>query len=336
MCKFNSLVVEGERFQKGDVVFCNLSSTLFSIEGDEICNPSTLIKTRPVLIVKPLKFTCIVLPIKTKHSTVFDDEFYHEIEYEVDHPSLICLSNIMTVDKRQLKEQRVCKFKDEIVDEILRELGLILGIPTEGGVIEKKVSSDPAKDALFDYMVETYGNISAFQRSEMNKKAIVVEDLEESVREEKASDSNDPDEDRYKRKYRKTKKFVDLTSDEIDEIRSFTSCHTIKETTDKFNISMGTVGQIKKGVDPQISVRFNDEFINYAKTYIVASAENDSIENSKIIETYKNYCKNKGIKIPSDYDGERLTKYMIQALRTRSPRYSLRGSLSYGVKFKFN
>ena len=332
MCKFNSLVVEGERFQKGDVVFCNLSSTLFNIEGDEIYTPSTLIKTRPVLIVKPLKFTCIVLPIKTKHSTVFDDEFYHEIEYEVDHPSLICLSNIMTVDKRQLKEQRVCKFKDEIVDEILRELGLILGIPTEGGVIEKKVSSDPAKDALFDYVVETYGSISAFQRSEMNKK---VKEME-SVREEKASDSNDPDEDRCKRKYRKTKKFVDLTSDEIDEIRSFTSCHTIKETTDKFNISMGTVGQIKKGVDPQISVRFNDEFINYAKTYIVASAENDSIENSKIIETYKNYCKNKGIKIPSDYDGERLTKYMIQALRTRSPRYSLRGSLSYGVKFKFN
>ena len=332
MCKFNSLVVEGERFQKGDVVFCNLSSTLFSIEGDEICNPSTLIKTRPVLIVKPLKFTCIVLPIKTKHSTVFDDEFYHEIEYEVDHPSLICLSNIMTVDKRQLKEQRVCKFKDEIVDEILRELGLMLGIPTEGGVIEKKVSSDPAKDALFDYVVETYGSISAFQRSEMNKK---VKEME-SVRQEKASDSNDPDEDRCKRKYRKTKEVVDLTSDEIDEISSCTSGHTIKETTDKFNISMGTVGQIKKGVDPQISVRFNDEFINYAKTYIVASAENDSIENSKIIETYKNYCKNKGIKIPSDYDGERLTKSMIQALRTRSPRYSLRGSLSYGVKFKFN
>lgn len=334
MCKFNSLVVEGERFQKGDVVFCNLSSTLFNSEGDEIYNPSTLIKTRPVLIVKPLKFTCIVLPIKTKHSTVFDDEFYHEIEYEVDHPSLICLSNIMTVDNRQLKEQRVCKFKDEIVDEILRELGLMLGIPTEGGVIEKKVSSDPAKDALFDYMVETYGNISAFQRSEMNKKAI-VEDLEESVGEEKASDSDDVD-DKYKRKYRRTKKFVDLSSDEIDEIRSFISCHTIKETTDKFNISMGTVSRIRKGVDPQISVRFNDEFINYAKTYIVASSENNSVENSEIIETYKNYCKNKGIEIPDDCDSDKLTKSMIKALRTRSPRYSLSGNLSYGVKFKFN
>ena len=310
MCRFNHAVVENELFQVGDIVFCNLTDQRYDTDDNLIKAQSTLIKTRPVLIIKVMKYVCVVLPIKTDHHTGVNLEGdYYPIEYEVGRESLICLDFITTVDKRQLSNQRVCKLRDDAVKDILAKLGTSISIPA--------TNEDPAKDLIYDYIINTYSNIEAFKKSEAEKK-----DVTKNVATMRKNG--------IKGSYRKTIKFNDVDDKTKADVVEFSRNNSMRDTSLQFNISIHTTEMIMQEAEN----KFNEEFKAFARAYVVQEASSKFIETFNLIGKFLNYCKNKNVVIPRNFTNS-LTGSMDETLAKRSPTYKNMGDKLYGLKFKF-
>lgn len=314
MCRFNHDVVENELFQVGDIVFCNLTDQRYDTDDNLIKAQSTLIKTRPVLIIKVMKYVCVVLPIKTDHHTGVNLEGdYYPIEYEVGRESLICLDFITTVDKRQLSNQRVCKLRDDAVKDILSKLGTSISIPVA-------TNEDPAKDLIYDYIINTYGNIEAFKKSEAEK----------AEKKNVTKNVTDASKNGSRGSYRKTIKFNDVDDKTKADVVEFSRNNSMRDTSLKFNISIHTTNAIIEEAEN----KFNEEFKAFARTYIVQESSSKFIVTFDLLGKFLNYCKNKNVVIARSFTNS-LSDSMDETLAKRSPAYENKGDKLYGLKFKF-